>query len=71
MTLKNIRLESGLKIIYIAKELGISRVQYRNYELGIHKPPIQRIDKLSQLFNRSYEQIEKAWEEGKKCHYRN
>lgn len=69
MTLKHIRLKSGLKINHIAEQLEISRVQYRNYELGIHKPPLRRMDMLARIFGISYEELEKAWEEGKRCHH--
>lgn len=66
MTLEQLRKNSGLKAIYISKQLGISRRQYRNYELGINKPTLARIDKLARMLGVTFEEIQQILE-GKKC----
>lgn len=66
MTLEELRKINGLKANHIAKELGISRVQYRNYETGKFKPNLDNCDKLARMFGISLIEIKKILEE-KKC----
>lgn len=51
MTLRSIRINSGLKAKKIADDLGISRVQLYNLENGINKFTDDKIVKLSEIYN--------------------
>lgn len=62
MGLKKLRLESGIKAYKIAQILGISRVQLNNIESGKTKVDIVKIEKLSQVYRKSIEEIRKACE---------
>jgi len=66
MTLQQLRKESGFKQCKLAEWLGISRVQYRNIEIGISRINSNKIEKLSEKFNVKPIEIIKAWEEGGK-----
>lgn len=68
MTLEQLRKKSGLKAYAIADGTGISRQQYRKYEIGKAKPPKERVKALASIFQVSTQQIEemvKAREEAK------
>ncbi|MDM0609432.1 MAG: helix-turn-helix transcriptional regulator [Clostridium perfringens] len=51
MTLRSVRINSGLKAKKIADDLGISRVQLYNLEKGINKITDDKIVKLSEIYN--------------------
>ena len=59
MTLKQIRLKSGLKVNKIAEELGMTRFGYYNIEIGKTKPTIEQLDVLSKLFKTEILEISK------------
>lgn len=51
MTLRSIRINSGLKAKKVADDLGVSRVQLYNLEKGINKFTDDKIIKLSEIYN--------------------
>ena len=65
MNLKQLRIETGVKLIKLAETLEISRQQYSNIEKGKGKMNAGRIEKLSNKFNVEPLLILKAWEETK------
>ncbi|HEY5524825.1 MAG TPA: helix-turn-helix transcriptional regulator [Clostridium sp.] len=71
MDLKELRIDTGVKLIKLAETLEISRQQYSNMEKGKGKMNAGRIEKLSKKFNVEPLLILKAWEEtklnGKRC----
>lgn len=71
MDLKQLRMDTGVKLIKLAETLEISRQQYSNIEKGKGKMNAGRIEKLSKKFNIEPLLIMKAWEEtktnGKRC----
>ncbi|MBS5922420.1 MAG: helix-turn-helix transcriptional regulator [Clostridium perfringens] len=50
MTLRDIRINSGIKANKVAEELGISRTQLYNLEKGINKLSYDKIEKLSEIY---------------------
>jgi putative transcriptional regulator len=62
MTLKELRLESGLKVKKIAEQLGISRSQMYFIETARSKPDKLKIEKLASIYKLSEDEIKKAWE---------
>jgi len=71
MDLKQLRKNTGVKLIKLAETLEISRQQYSNIEKGRGRMNSGRIEKLSIKFNVEPLLILKAWEEtkanGKRC----
>ncbi|MBU3155147.1 XRE family transcriptional regulator [Clostridium estertheticum] len=65
MDLKQLRLDTGIKLMKLAEILEISRQQYSNIEKGKGKMNAGRIEKLSKKFNIEPLLILKAWEETK------
>lgn len=63
LKLKDLRLESGLKVKKIAKELGISRTHLYNLENGIHKVDPLKKEKLAYLYRVDICIIEEACKE--------
>ncbi|WP_195238434.1 helix-turn-helix domain-containing protein [Clostridium perfringens] len=57
MSLRSIRIDSGLKAKKVADDLGISRVQLYNLENGINKLTDDKIVKLSEIYNISKSEI--------------
>ncbi|MBN1062696.1 MULTISPECIES: helix-turn-helix transcriptional regulator [Clostridium] len=62
MNLKELRKESGIKAYIIAEKLDISRVQFNNIEKGKSKLDMLKIEKLSDIYGKSVDEIEKAYE---------
>ncbi|NRT71403.1 helix-turn-helix domain-containing protein [Clostridium beijerinckii] len=62
MNLKQLREESGIKAYKIAEKLDISRVQFSNIENGKYKLDKLKIEKLSELYGKSVNEIEMACE---------
>jgi len=62
MTLKDMRLKSGLKVEKIFSELGISRSGLYYIESGRTMPDKLKIERLSLLYGQPVEEIVKAWE---------
>ena len=60
MTLKEMRLESGLKANKIAEKLNISRRQLINLEQKKFKLSEDKIETLSKLYGMSKDEIRKA-----------
>ncbi|WMJ81932.1 helix-turn-helix transcriptional regulator [Clostridium sp. MB40-C1] len=50
MTLKDLRLESGLKARKVAEHLGVSRTQLYNLEKGKYKLDKLKLEKLSEVY---------------------
>lgn len=62
MNLKQLREESGIKAYKIAEKLDISRVQFSNIENGKYKLDKLKIEKLSEVYGKSVNEIEMACE---------
>jgi transcriptional regulator with XRE-family HTH domain len=62
MSLKDLRLKSGLKQQKIYAELGISRSGLYFIETGKTKPDKLKIEKLALIYNCSEQEILEAWE---------
>lgn len=62
MNLKQLREESGIKAYKIAEKLYISRVQFNNIEKGKYKLDKLKIEKLSEIYGKSINEIEMACE---------
>lgn len=60
MTLKEIRLESGLKANKIAEKLNISRRQLINLENKLFKLSDDKVKILSKLYEKEEEEIRRA-----------
>ncbi|MGG7213789.1 helix-turn-helix domain-containing protein [Clostridium nigeriense] len=60
MTLKEMRLESGLKANKIAEKLNISRRQLINLEQKIFKLSEDKVEILAKLYEKDKEEIRKA-----------
>ncbi|MDB1932952.1 MULTISPECIES: helix-turn-helix transcriptional regulator [Clostridium] len=60
MTLKEMRLESGLKANKIAEKLNISRRQLVNLEQKKFKLSEDKVEILSKLYEKDKEEIRKA-----------
>ena len=60
MSLKEMRIESGLKANKVAEALGVSRVQLYNLESGKNKPDKLKISILSKIYNKSELEISNA-----------
>lgn len=60
MTLKEMRLESGLKANKVAKELNISRRQLINLEQRIFKLSNDKVEILAKLYGKDESDIRKA-----------
>ena len=60
MTLKEMRLESGIKANKIAEKLNISRRQLINLEQKKFKLSEDKVEILSKLYDKSKEDIRKA-----------
>lgn len=60
MTLKEMRLESGLKANKIAEKLNISRRQLINLEQKKFKLSEDKVEILSKLYDKSKDDIRKA-----------
>lgn len=61
MTLKDLRIKSGLKQQKIYEELGISRSGLYFIEIGKTKPDKLKIERLSSIYNCSEKEILEAW----------
>lgn len=59
MTLKDLRIKSGLKAYKVAELLGISRVQLNNLEKGKYRMDKLKIEKLSEVYCEDVEVIKK------------
>ena len=57
MELKNLRLKKEITQEKIAKDLGISRQVYANYENGINDPSIDMLSKLANYFSCSIDYL--------------
>lgn len=57
MTLRDLRKDSGVKAKKIAEKLGISRTQFYNLENGLYKFSDDKIEKLSEIYNLSENEI--------------
>lgn len=57
MTLKDLRLNSGLKAYKVAELLGISRVQLNNLEKGKYKIDKLKVEKLSEVYCKDIDEI--------------
>lgn len=64
MTLKGLRIESGLKAYKIAEEIGVSREQFRNLENGLYKIDNRKIEKLCEVYRKTKSEIIEAIGEG-------
>ncbi len=62
MTLKQMRIESGLKSYKVAEILGITRQQFHNLEIGKYKMDKLKIEKLSKVYGKEVEEIKSALE---------
>lgn len=62
MNLKQLREESGIKAYKIAEKLDISRMQLNNIEKGKYKLDMPKIEKLSEIYGKSINEIEIACE---------
>jgi putative transcriptional regulator len=62
MNLKQLRKESGIKAYKVAEKLDISRVQFNNIENGIYNLDMLKIERLSEIYGKSIEEIEMACE---------
>lgn len=62
MNLKQLRKESGIKAYKVAEKLDISRVQFNNIENGKYKLDKLKIEKLSEVYGKSIDEIEIACE---------
>nr|UVN08403.1 MAG: helix-turn-helix domain protein [Bacteriophage sp.] len=62
ISLKDIRLQIGLKAYKVAENLGISKRQLIRIENGQVKNIDAYKDKLAEIYRISTEEIEKAWE---------
>lgn len=51
MTLKTIRLKCNLTLLQVAEYIGCSKQGYWNYEKGIRKLPLDKANKLAELYN--------------------
>ena len=60
MTLKEMRIESGLKANKVAEVLNISRRQLIYLEKNRYKLSDDKIEKLSKLYNKKKSEIRKA-----------
>lgn len=60
MGLKEFRIQSGLKAYKVAEKLGISRVHLNNIENGKVKINTDKIEKFSELYGKSIEEIKCA-----------
>lgn len=58
MTLKDLRIESGLKAYKVAELLDISRAQLNNLEKGKYKMDKLKIEKLSKVYCKDVKEIE-------------
>lgn len=61
MTLKDLRLKSGLKSQKIYEDLGISRSGLWFIETGRTKPDKLKIERLSLIYKCTTDEILKAW----------
>ena len=50
MSLKEFRLESGLKINAIVKRVGISKQSLYDYERGLRKPKFETMVRLAEVY---------------------
>ncbi len=66
MTLKDLRIESGLKAYKVAEILGISRVQLNNLEKGKYKISKLKLEKLSEVYSKDIEELSLIISEGGK-----
>ncbi|KEI75924.1 helix-turn-helix domain-containing protein [Clostridium botulinum] len=57
MTLKDLRIESGLKAYKIAECLGISRTQLYNLEKGKYKIDKLKLEKLCKVYCKDIEEL--------------
>lgn len=62
MSFEQLRKENGIKVYKIAEKLDISRVQFNNLENGIYNLDMLKIEKLSEIYRKSIEEIEMACE---------
>lgn len=60
MKLKELRIKSGLKAYKVAEILGVSRAQLYNIENGKSAIDINKIEKFSQLYCKSIDEIKRA-----------
>ncbi|MDS1005326.1 helix-turn-helix transcriptional regulator [Clostridium sporogenes] len=57
MTLKDLRIESGLKARKVAEYLGISRTQLYNLEKGKYKLDKLKLEKLCKVYCKDIEEL--------------
>ncbi|EJP6471411.1 helix-turn-helix domain-containing protein [Clostridium botulinum] len=57
MTLKDLRIESGLKARKVAEHLGISRTHLYNLEKGKYKLDKLKIEKLCKVYCKDIEEL--------------
>lgn len=57
MTLKDLRIESGLKAHKVAEYLGISRTQLYNLEKGKYKIDKLKLEKLCEVYCKDIEEL--------------
>jgi len=62
MSLKDLRLKSGLRQQKIYEDLGISRSGLYFIETGRTKPDKLKIERLAKIYDCTTEEILKAWE---------
>lgn len=55
--LKEKRLEAGLTLKQVSEQLGVSLRSVFNYECGDRQPNIEKLLKLSQMFNCTIEDL--------------
>ena len=55
--LKEIREDNDYKQCDIAKYLKVTQAQYCRYEMGVNSIPIEKIDKLANLYNTSIDYL--------------
>lgn len=65
MTLKELRLESGLKAFKIAEKLNISRREFNYLEKSVYRISDDKVKILCQLYGKTKSEILKAWEDGR------
>ncbi|WP_160688389.1 helix-turn-helix transcriptional regulator [Clostridium sp. C2-6-12] len=63
MNLEQMRKESGIKAYKIAEKLGVSRIQFRNLEKGLYNISDDKVEKLSEVYEKSKAEIEQAIKE--------
>ena len=63
MTLKDLRIQSGLKAIKVSEQLGVTPTTLYRIEIAKSKINKLKVEKLASIYGYSHKQIEEAWEE--------